>query len=377
MFLYLFHKSNKESLYLSLVCYTAFFSNFLKVADVNPLLKIKLFFIIFILNPQFFLLLFSALYPAVFKKKINKILRITAGIMGIILAFSPLQYIRGNRNIIHNIIYIFMTVIVVYILSRLIKAVKEKKESALIITTGFVFIGVFPVIRYIFNIDITTKYAPYFALLFLLIYALVLARKFSETYYRFEETLKKKTMALKRANSELNKLANLDGLTGIFNKGYFNENLYRKFNESPEGTFTLVMLDLDDFKRFNDRYGHLNGDKLLIKVADILKATVRDTDIPARYGGDEYILVFEDINLEETIKIVKRIKTKINMIKLPDIKKQDYKISCSFGVVANHSNISTIDKMVELADRALYKAKSGGKNLIYYIDQDFNYIEVE
>ncbi len=377
MFLYIFHKGSKESLYFCLICYTAFISNLLKVVSLNPLLKLKLFFLILLLNPQLFLLLFSSLYPDMFYSKIDKIFRMIAGTLIFILIFLPLSLLQKYQGFIHSFVYILMTVLVVYILYNLVKAVRRNKESALIITTGFVFVGGFPVIRYIFKINITSKISPYFALFFLLTYALVLARKFSDSYYRFEETLNKQTLDLKKANSELNELANKDSLTDIYNKGYFNNIIYEKIHNKSDDVFTLVMLDLDDFKKFNDIYGHLNGDKLLIKVASVLKSTIRERDISARFGGDEFVLILNNTNLNETIKIVKRIKTKINNIKFEDLKNLNHKISCSFGIVASYSSISVPEKIVELADNALYKAKSEGKNLIYYVDRDFNYVKVE
>jgi len=377
MFLYFFYRGSKQSLYLSLICYTASFSNLLKVVDINPLVKLKLFFLILLLNPQFFLLLFSALYSDMFYSRINKIFRTTVGILVIILAILPLSFLQKKQNFIHHVIYILMTVLVFYILYNLAKAVRRNRESALIITVGFIFVGLFPVIRYILNIDITSKLSPYFSLFFLLTYALVLAKKFSNSYFCFEETLNKKTLSLKKVNSELNKLANKDRLTGIYNKGYFNKKINQKFHDKSENFFTLVIFDLDDFKMFNDMYGHLYGDKLLVKVSNILKSTIREIDSTGRFGGDEFIIIFDNTDLEETIKIIKRIKRKINSIKFQDLKGLNHKISCSFGVVANYRNISSTDKMVELADKALYKAKSAGKNLIYFVDEDYNYFEVE
>lgn len=116
--------------------------------------------------------------------------------------------------------------------------------------------------------------------------------------------------------------------------------------------FTIVLLDIDNFKLFNDRFGHSAGDDLLVKVSEVLQDCSRDQDLTVRYGGEEFLLVLPSTNLESAQILVDRIRTTI---------KEKTKITFSAGI-AMHSENLTFDQLVEKADKCLYAAKTEGKD---------------
>ena len=136
--------------------------------------------------------------------------------------------------------------------------------------------------------------------------------------------------------------------------------IHEKGEHRKEG-ISLIFIDLDKFKQVNDTYGHLMGDKVLKKVAEILKDSVRATDTLARYGGDEFAILFPDTNKERTVIIAEKIRASIDND--PELK--GFGITASFGVCS--SDISTAtnsEDFIKHADEAAYFAKRSGGNRI-------------
>ncbi len=159
--------------------------------------------------------------------------------------------------------------------------------------------------------------------------------------------------------------ANIDFLTGISNRKSFeraiNEFL-KQFNNKKIATFSFIMLDIDDFKKINDTYGHQGGDLVLKEISLILKSYLRANTIIGRLGGEEFGILLTNVHLEDTIKVAERIRS---IIENREIKYEDkfISITASFGVteVKEGDNFDTLYKRV---DKALYKAKIDAKNTI-------------
>jgi len=151
-----------------------------------------------------------------------------------------------------------------------------------------------------------------------------------------------------------------DGLTGLYNRFHFNQvynflinNLY-----SPEKTFSMMIIDIDNFKKINDTYGHDKGDEILKKIGDIIIKTIRKTDFAFRYGGEEFVIIFPHTKLEKGFNIAERIRKSIskNII----INSKPVTISGGIGEYKGEKPIDFFRKI----DEALYKAKNNGKNKI-------------
>ena len=152
-------------------------------------------------------------------------------------------------------------------------------------------------------------------------------------------------------------------MTGLANRRYFIEQaeleLSRHNRYSTE--LSLIMLDIDFFKKINDTYGHNVGDLVLQKIAEVSRTILRDVDIIGRIGGEEFAILLPETNIEDSIKVAERLRTEISNASV-FLEKEEVKFTSSFGVVA--ANKSNIDKLLIKADKALYKAKESGRNRV-------------
>jgi len=166
---------------------------------------------------------------------------------------------------------------------------------------------------------------------------------------------------LESKNKEYKVMASTDSLTGLYNRNKFSE-LYLSSYKSMiqrDGTMSLVMLDIDFFKKVNDTYGHSAGDKVLIQVSHLLLKTLRNIDIVCRWGGEEFVLLLPTASLEQATSLAQKLRECMHKLDIDDIEG----ISASFGV----SEVKAGDEMQEVinrADKALYLAKDSGRNCV-------------
>ena len=150
-----------------------------------------------------------------------------------------------------------------------------------------------------------------------------------------------------------------DSLTGLYSKGTFEREATNYYNTtlSSKEQFCVVFMDLDNFKKINDTFGHLNADKILKIIGTCIKKNIRVTDLCTRFGGDEFIILLKSANEDVTIRIVEEIRKKINMINNEFQQSMDnVTISVSFGI-AHSSTGDNFEQVLNNADMALYKAK--------------------
>ena len=165
------------------------------------------------------------------------------------------------------------------------------------------------------------------------------------------------TMQVKKLERD----SNLDALTKVFNRRalttYLN-NLCQRENASYN--LHLLILDIDDFNKINDTYGHIAGDKILIFIANILKKTLRDGDKVFRYGGEEFVIILNRITPEACLEITNRILELVRNNQLI-YKGESINVTMSIGTT-KYDKGDTPDSLIDRADKALYKSKTGGKN---------------
>jgi len=158
-------------------------------------------------------------------------------------------------------------------------------------------------------------------------------------------------------------LAVTDGLTQLFNIRYFKIILRTECimaKSEIRKQFCIVMTDIDHFKHFNDTYGHRVGDLVLRKVSDVLKDSVRSSDVVARYGGEEMIVLLRGADLEGGLSVAEDLRKKVENQKITDTK-NTYKVTISLGVASFDPNDNE-EKIIQRADEGLYKAKNSGRN---------------
>lgn len=173
---------------------------------------------------------------------------------------------------------------------------------------------------------------------------------------------------LERANEVLEQLSITDGLTKLHNHRFFQDILTREIKRVSRTGDPLAMLliDIDDFKRLNDRLGHAAGDELLAGIARILNDSVRESDFVARYGGEEFVVVAPDTDHEGAVHLAEKIRTAIAEASfILDESMQLTKMTVSIGVAQYRGNRKTF---FQAADQALYRAKDGGKNCVAWED---------
>lgn len=168
---------------------------------------------------------------------------------------------------------------------------------------------------------------------------------------------------LKKLNKELQKLSVLDTLTGLYNRRKFNEILLYEMNryERTKQSFGIILLDIDFFKKVNDTYGHLVGDEVLIKIAILLKNSVRKMDKVIRWGGEEFLITCPETNLKGILHLAESIRNLVEQYKFRTAKK----LTISLGIAVVQED-DTLDSIVNRADKYLYKAKESGRNRVVY-----------
>lgn len=190
-------------------------------------------------------------------------------------------------------------------------------------------------------------------------------------YKRFDREIgkeKPRGKVLNKFFKELYVFATKDPLTGAFNRYCLNDILFREMKRSlrHDLCLSIIILDIDNFKKYNDAFGHLQGDEALKKITKIIILMTRKEDFIARYGGEEFIVVLPETRVKEAREVAERIRKKVQESKIKKItkkvKKGYDKITVSMGIA--QLTKKGIKDMVIRADNALYKAKSQGKNKI-------------
>jgi diguanylate cyclase (GGDEF)-like protein len=170
---------------------------------------------------------------------------------------------------------------------------------------------------------------------------------------------------LTMASAEIKTLSRTDALTGLYNKRFFTELVEREIEMRSRYNFhsSLFMIDLDHFKRINDRYGHLAGDHVLQVVSRIILENVRNTDIVCRFGGEELVIYLPHTSSQQALVVAERMREAISESKV-EFKDQVIPITASIGIASTESDVSDLNQMLQLADSALYEAKRSGRDQV-------------
>ncbi len=171
---------------------------------------------------------------------------------------------------------------------------------------------------------------------------------------------------VKEENSLLEKMAVTDGLTMLYNHRFFVRRLNEEFKRAKRYNtdISYLMIDIDDFKKVNDTYGHQKGDIVLQKIARVIKKSVRETDVVGRYGGEEFAVLLPHTNKEDAFNLAQRIRKAVRNFK-PDFFGEEALITVSVGVATFPENgVETVDDFIRRADDRLYQAKHKGKDVV-------------
>lgn len=184
-------------------------------------------------------------------------------------------------------------------------------------------------------------------------------------YHDFAESLSL-AVANVRLRESLRQQAVRDSLTGIFNRRYFDETLKRELHRADraEQSVSLVMLDIDHFKKFNDIFGHDAGDAALRAVGEILQSSTRAGDVACRYGGEEFAIIFPGMPIDVAMARVEALRVEVERRTIHHFGQVLNQITMSAGVAVYPLHARDMDSLVLAADRALYKSKNAGRNQV-------------
>lgn len=169
---------------------------------------------------------------------------------------------------------------------------------------------------------------------------------------------------LLNANTQLEQLSRTDRLTGLFNRGYWEECLGVEFarHQRYGSTSSLVIFDIDHFKNVNDRYGHPAGDAVIRQVAELTRQHIRSTDLAGRYGGEEFVVLLPDTDLKGAWTFAERLRNAVEQAAVVHAE-DSLKVTISLGIsVLNDEPCHSHSQLIERADQALYQSKEGGRN---------------
>lgn len=181
-----------------------------------------------------------------------------------------------------------------------------------------------------------------------------------------DQLLLKERKSLHETKAKLENLVIIDSLTGIYNRRHFETQLNESWQllTNAQGTLSLMMVDVDYFKSYNDTYGHIAGDEALKEVALALTGSMkRDTDFTARYGGEEFIVLASDMTIQQALDMGHTLCANIRNLNIPHKGSPNGCLTVSCGIAhANPISTSNPSSLLLCADKALYKSKSNGRN---------------
>jgi diguanylate cyclase (GGDEF)-like protein len=180
-----------------------------------------------------------------------------------------------------------------------------------------------------------------------------------------QEHLRRRLLELSITSQHAREAALTDVLTGLYNRRHAMDRLAQEWAEADRGLrpLAVLMLDIDYFKVVNDSYGHDAGDSVLRRVADVLRAIARLSDVVCRYGGEEFLIIAPDTPLDGAFQLAERIRVGIERQSMP-VGGQTIRLSMSLGVAVKDGRIGSHERLLKAADEALYRAKQKGRNRV-------------
>ena len=172
------------------------------------------------------------------------------------------------------------------------------------------------------------------------------------------------------SENNLQNQAHKDPLTMAWNRQYFESFVPERIKECIHNTqnFSLLLVDADKFKKINEKYGHKIGDRVLIEIAKLCRSSLRDDDIVARFGGEEFIIFLNDTDLRSAMRVAERLRQNIEGASFRDDNEEKFQITVSIGVVSSEDTTS-LEVLLRQVDDAMYLAKRNGRNQVTSYDE--------
>ncbi|GEK35032.1 sensor domain-containing diguanylate cyclase [Kurthia sibirica] len=308
----------------------------------------------------------------------NIIISIAMVIVTIISAQQIYQFLFST-------VYSTLFLVYFYMLYCIIRKISWKDQNAVLTLIGMfiVFIGGIHDIYVVITSPNSTQYSFVLLGVFVAIQSFIFCRYFAKQWLKVEElneellqlntTLDDKiqirTQQLVETNIKLQKLAYLDGLTGAFNRHFFNKNLKNLFYKNKETgeCLSVIIIDVDEFKRYNDYYGHVKGDALLKRLVEVLVDNLPLGAQFVRYGGEEFAVLLDNIQRDEAYAVAEKLRACIEEQHMEHKGRQFGEVTISVGGTTLCSNNYEDElELLSEADRQLYLAKTAGRNRVFF-----------
>ena len=389
IFLYMGGKREGYLLFFSLTSIASFVKSLVNsnpvlaatVLDMDYVLIERLDFTTAVMNTVLLLLLYNAVYPGYMKKGLIRGVE-AAGLLFVAGAFvMGYDFIKGFAWPAVMLIFVPSFLLCAYINAR---AVFDGGRKAMMLFAGFSMYsaGAIFTLADVFGklplgiISMHVNAAQYGAMGFFIVFSVVIAdiygKSFKETGIlserlahaneNLETAIAEKTCELRNLNEKLRVQAETDGLTGLLNH---NAIIKRLKGEIPRdmrygGGLSVLMVDVDHFRRINSKYGHLEGDRVLAGIGRVMTSSLRHIDIVGRYGGEEFLIVLPETSFDEAVKTAERIRCKVEEM---DIGLKNDGVTISIGVAGYERGQSELD-LIDKADSRLYESKRAGRNKV-------------
>ena len=196
-------------------------------------------------------------------------------------------------------------------------------------------------------------------------------KNLTKSFFSMANKIETFTTELNISKNEAIKKSITDPLTSLYNREYMDIQLTKLISKSKRDNsdLALMLIDIDFFKKVNDIYGHLTGDIVLKKVANILKTKIRDTDMTVRYGGEEFIIILPDTNKTNAINLAEKLNQIVSKIIFKELENKHITISIGVSIYIKDDNIGSF---IKRADDGLYKAKNTGRDKVVFFDNNTN-----
>lgn len=358
------------------------------------------------------LMFFMSVFPRYFHPRIIRLAQIVGAVFGLLVLLTPARIFTPFNPIYQ----IWAGFLIIYILVPLAKISVHKVKG-----NGFIIIGALALLlssandiiflsiwmndagsEFLRTLIRTGNLSSVGQVIFAFTNSLLIAKNFSDSLeqkevltarlteinYNLDELVSQRTKDLEKSNEKIEKqklkleevnralkeLSFHDPLTGVWNRRKYDQTLEIEWRRClrHKRPLALILLDIDNFKKFNDTYGHMAGDECLVKIGEMLKNSLsRASDMVARYGGEEFIVLLPDTGKEEAIKVAEMLRQKIESMHIQHEKSlvNNY-VTVSLGVTSKiPDNNSSYEDLFKMSDRALYLAKNTGKNNLSFLSE--------
>lgn len=350
--------------------------------DFSWVIALRMEYIFTCIATFFFIYLIYTIVEGRFNKKMFAITNLLLLISSAFIIFTKAEIYQP----LFFALYIWCVPLLIYVVYVLAKAIYMKNDVAVGHAIGIFVVFVMVLLDYLSGLKVLNL--PPLTLLgttlYIMIQMVFLSKRFSfevssriklntqltELNHDLDEKIDRRTKELQEANAMLHTLANKDSLTGIYNRHYFNDFMAKEFKSSFETHLPLAILiiDVDDFKKYNDFYGHIEGDFLLQRLSNKMSEHVPENGLLARYGGEEFVMVIPNMEKELLAETACRIQQSIEAEQIVHEGTASKIVTISIGVatLGCENQYSTVNEFIDAADQKLYKGKKSGKNIVVF-----------